>query len=94
MYLCDSGFEGCSMVPSIYPLETLHNSLSLKQVDEFLNKVCESRRETLAKTLKSRQMNMLAILNFVPGIFVIKSHTILYILLYCFLKLCLFDLAF
>ncbi|XP_022539836.2 inositol hexakisphosphate and diphosphoinositol-pentakisphosphate kinase 2 isoform X6 [Astyanax mexicanus] len=47
------GFEGCSMVPSIYPLETLHNSLSLKQVDEFLNKVCESRSETLAKTLKS-----------------------------------------
>ncbi|XP_053361330.1 inositol hexakisphosphate and diphosphoinositol-pentakisphosphate kinase 1 isoform X2 [Clarias gariepinus] len=47
------GFEGCSMVPSIYPLETLHNSLSLKQVDEFLNKVCESRRETLASTLKS-----------------------------------------
>uniref|UniRef100_A0A671LG23 Inositol hexakisphosphate and diphosphoinositol-pentakisphosphate kinase n=1 Tax=Sinocyclocheilus anshuiensis TaxID=1608454 RepID=A0A671LG23_9TELE len=30
------GFEGCSMVPSIYPLETLHNSLSLKQVNEFL----------------------------------------------------------
>uniref|UniRef100_A0A3B1K032 Inositol hexakisphosphate and diphosphoinositol-pentakisphosphate kinase n=1 Tax=Astyanax mexicanus TaxID=7994 RepID=A0A3B1K032_ASTMX len=41
--LCAAGFEGCSMVPSIYPLETLHNSLSLKQVDEFLNKVCESR---------------------------------------------------
>ncbi|KAK1803927.1 hypothetical protein P4O66_003867 [Electrophorus voltai] len=33
------GFEGCSMVPSIYPLETLHNSLSLKQVDEFLSKI-------------------------------------------------------
>ncbi|XP_072520338.1 inositol hexakisphosphate and diphosphoinositol-pentakisphosphate kinase 1 isoform X2 [Salminus brasiliensis] len=48
-----NGFEGCSMVPSIYPLETLHNSLSLKQVDEFLNKVCESRSDTLAKTLKS-----------------------------------------
>ncbi|TSK28087.1 Inositol hexakisphosphate and diphosphoinositol-pentakisphosphate kinase 1 [Bagarius yarrelli] len=47
------GFEGCSMVPSIYPLETLHNSLSLKQVDEFLNKVCERRRETLDKTLKT-----------------------------------------
>ncbi|XP_062856761.1 inositol hexakisphosphate and diphosphoinositol-pentakisphosphate kinase 1 isoform X1 [Trichomycterus rosablanca] len=47
------GFEGCSMVPSIHPLETLHNSLSLKQVDEFLNKVCESRSETLAKSLKS-----------------------------------------
>ncbi|XP_043933664.1 inositol hexakisphosphate and diphosphoinositol-pentakisphosphate kinase 2-like isoform X1 [Protopterus annectens] len=36
------GFEGCSMVPSIYPLETLHNSLSLKQVDEFLSSVCDS----------------------------------------------------
>uniref|UniRef100_A0A8C7IX51 Inositol hexakisphosphate and diphosphoinositol-pentakisphosphate kinase n=1 Tax=Oncorhynchus kisutch TaxID=8019 RepID=A0A8C7IX51_ONCKI len=35
--LSAAGFEGCSMVPSIYPLETLHNSLSLKQVDEFLN---------------------------------------------------------
>uniref|UniRef100_A0A4W4H2H0 Inositol hexakisphosphate and diphosphoinositol-pentakisphosphate kinase n=1 Tax=Electrophorus electricus TaxID=8005 RepID=A0A4W4H2H0_ELEEL len=46
-----NGFEGCSMVPSIYPLETLHNSLSLKQVDEFLSKVCESRNETLTKTM-------------------------------------------
>uniref|UniRef100_A0A4W6C9P7 Inositol hexakisphosphate and diphosphoinositol-pentakisphosphate kinase n=1 Tax=Lates calcarifer TaxID=8187 RepID=A0A4W6C9P7_LATCA len=36
------GFEGCSMVPSIYPLETLHNSLSLKQVNEFLTGVCET----------------------------------------------------
>uniref|UniRef100_A0A4W5RLB2 Inositol hexakisphosphate and diphosphoinositol-pentakisphosphate kinase n=1 Tax=Hucho hucho TaxID=62062 RepID=A0A4W5RLB2_9TELE len=35
--LSHAGFEGCSMVPSIYPLETLHNSLSLKQVDKFLN---------------------------------------------------------
>uniref|UniRef100_A0A6I8RXK8 Inositol hexakisphosphate and diphosphoinositol-pentakisphosphate kinase n=1 Tax=Xenopus tropicalis TaxID=8364 RepID=A0A6I8RXK8_XENTR len=31
-----NGFELYSMVPSICPLETLHNSLSLKQVDEFL----------------------------------------------------------
>uniref|UniRef100_A0A8C5FCW9 Inositol hexakisphosphate and diphosphoinositol-pentakisphosphate kinase n=1 Tax=Gadus morhua TaxID=8049 RepID=A0A8C5FCW9_GADMO len=37
-----NGFEGCSMVPSIYPLETLHNSLSLKQVNEFLTAVCEN----------------------------------------------------
>ncbi|XP_055087534.1 inositol hexakisphosphate and diphosphoinositol-pentakisphosphate kinase 2 isoform X2 [Periophthalmus magnuspinnatus] len=36
------GFEGCSMVPSIYPLETLHNSLSLKKVTEFLSLVCEN----------------------------------------------------
>ncbi|XP_023128389.2 inositol hexakisphosphate and diphosphoinositol-pentakisphosphate kinase 2 isoform X11 [Amphiprion ocellaris] len=47
------GFEGCSMVPSIYPLETLHNSLSLKQVDKFLNAVCESSSEVHAKTMKA-----------------------------------------
>nr|XP_051709903.1 inositol hexakisphosphate and diphosphoinositol-pentakisphosphate kinase 2 isoform X18 [Oryctolagus cuniculus] len=33
---CIDGFELYSMVPSICPLETLHNALSLKQVDEFL----------------------------------------------------------
>ncbi|XP_067829593.1 inositol hexakisphosphate and diphosphoinositol-pentakisphosphate kinase 2 isoform X2 [Heptranchias perlo] len=38
---CLYGFEGCSMVPSIYPLETLHNSLSLKQVNEFLSSISE-----------------------------------------------------
>ncbi|KAG7473922.1 hypothetical protein MATL_G00100860 [Megalops atlanticus] len=43
-----NGFEGCSMVPSIYPLETLHNSLSLKQVDEFLTAVCENDRDSRA----------------------------------------------
>ncbi|NXE57076.1 VIP1 kinase, partial [Casuarius casuarius] len=37
-----NGFEGCSMVPTIYPLETLHNSLSLRQVNEFLTAVCRS----------------------------------------------------
>ncbi|XP_043566069.1 inositol hexakisphosphate and diphosphoinositol-pentakisphosphate kinase 2 isoform X11 [Chiloscyllium plagiosum] len=36
------GFELYSMVPSICPLETLHNSLSLKQVDEFLASIPES----------------------------------------------------
>uniref|UniRef100_A0A3Q1B2R5 Inositol hexakisphosphate and diphosphoinositol-pentakisphosphate kinase n=1 Tax=Amphiprion ocellaris TaxID=80972 RepID=A0A3Q1B2R5_AMPOC len=50
--VCAAGFEGCSMVPSIYPLETLHNSLSLKQVDKFLNAVCESSSEVHAKTMK------------------------------------------
>ncbi|XP_042157223.1 inositol hexakisphosphate and diphosphoinositol-pentakisphosphate kinase 1-like isoform X6 [Oncorhynchus tshawytscha] len=49
---CLYGFEGCSMVPSIYPLETLHNSLSLKQVDEFLNAVCEDSSDAHAKTMK------------------------------------------
>uniref|UniRef100_A0A8C2WD37 Inositol hexakisphosphate and diphosphoinositol-pentakisphosphate kinase n=1 Tax=Cyclopterus lumpus TaxID=8103 RepID=A0A8C2WD37_CYCLU len=51
--VCAAGFEGCSMVPSIYPLETLHNSLSLKQVDEFLSKVCESSSEAHAKTMRA-----------------------------------------
>ncbi|KAG2470463.1 VIP1 kinase, partial [Polypterus senegalus] len=40
------GFEGCSMVPSVYPLETLHNSLSLKQVDDFLTSICERGADT------------------------------------------------
>ncbi|XP_051898360.1 inositol hexakisphosphate and diphosphoinositol-pentakisphosphate kinase 1 isoform X3 [Pristis pectinata] len=41
-----NGFEGCSMVPSIYPLETLHNSLSLKQVNEFLSSISEICRKS------------------------------------------------
>ncbi|XP_028287855.1 inositol hexakisphosphate and diphosphoinositol-pentakisphosphate kinase 2-like isoform X5 [Parambassis ranga] len=61
------GFEGCSMVPSIYPLETLHNSLSLKQVDEFLNTVCESSSESHAKTMKA-----------LSGLFDSQSQTSLY----------------
>ncbi|XP_043981449.1 inositol hexakisphosphate and diphosphoinositol-pentakisphosphate kinase 2 isoform X9 [Gambusia affinis] len=61
------GFEGCSMVPSIYPLETLHNSLSLKQVEEFLSKVCESSGEAQAKTMKA-----------LSGLFDSQSQTSLY----------------
>nr|XP_057930643.1 inositol hexakisphosphate and diphosphoinositol-pentakisphosphate kinase 2 isoform X5 [Doryrhamphus excisus] len=61
------GFEGCSMVPSIYPLETLHNSLSLKQVDGFLNTVCESSSEAHAKTMKA-----------LSGLFDSQSQTSLY----------------
>ncbi|XP_060091615.1 inositol hexakisphosphate and diphosphoinositol-pentakisphosphate kinase 2 isoform X2 [Heteronotia binoei] len=41
-YLGSSGFELYSMVPSICPLETLHNSLSLKQVDDFLASIATS----------------------------------------------------
>ncbi|XP_024857811.1 inositol hexakisphosphate and diphosphoinositol-pentakisphosphate kinase 2 isoform X5 [Kryptolebias marmoratus] len=47
------GFEGCSMVPSIYPLETLHNSLSLKQVNEFLTSVCESAGDAHTRTSRA-----------------------------------------
>ncbi|KAE8618044.1 hypothetical protein XENTR_v10009257 [Xenopus tropicalis] len=41
-----NGFEGCSMVPTIYPLETLHNSLSLRQVNSFLTAVCKQFADT------------------------------------------------
>ncbi|XP_027136924.1 inositol hexakisphosphate and diphosphoinositol-pentakisphosphate kinase 2 isoform X9 [Larimichthys crocea] len=47
------GFEGCSMVPSIYPLETLHNSLSLKQVNEFLAGVCLSAGDPHTRTTRA-----------------------------------------
>ncbi|KAM5337573.1 inositol hexakisphosphate and diphosphoinositol-pentakisphosphate kinase 1 isoform 14-T18 [Glossophaga mutica] len=43
------GFEGCSMVPTIYPLETLHNALSLRQVSEFLSRVCQRHTESQAQ---------------------------------------------
>ncbi|XP_036094802.1 inositol hexakisphosphate and diphosphoinositol-pentakisphosphate kinase 1 isoform X9 [Rousettus aegyptiacus] len=43
------GFEGCSMVPTIYPLETLHNALSLHQVSEFLSRVCQRHTEAQAQ---------------------------------------------
>ncbi|XP_043350143.1 inositol hexakisphosphate and diphosphoinositol-pentakisphosphate kinase 1 isoform X5 [Dermochelys coriacea] len=46
---CLYGFEGCSMVPTIYPLETLHNSLSLRQVNEFLTSVCRSYSNSHAR---------------------------------------------
>uniref|UniRef100_K7FH23 Inositol hexakisphosphate and diphosphoinositol-pentakisphosphate kinase n=1 Tax=Pelodiscus sinensis TaxID=13735 RepID=K7FH23_PELSI len=42
-----NGFELYSMVPSICPLETLHNSLSLKQVDEFLASIAASSSDNL-----------------------------------------------
>ncbi|KAI7814784.1 putative inositol hexakisphosphate and diphosphoinositol-pentakisphosphate kinase 1, partial [Triplophysa rosa] len=48
-----NGFEGCSMVPSIYPLETLHNSLSLKQVNEFLTAMCENAEDSHTRTTRA-----------------------------------------
>nr|XP_020145752.1 inositol hexakisphosphate and diphosphoinositol-pentakisphosphate kinase 2 isoform X17 [Microcebus murinus] len=44
------GFELYSMVPSICPLETLHNALSLKQVDEFLASIASPSSDFLQKT--------------------------------------------
>ncbi|XP_047411156.1 inositol hexakisphosphate and diphosphoinositol-pentakisphosphate kinase 2 isoform X7 [Sciurus carolinensis] len=45
-----NGFELYSMVPSICPLETLHNALSLKQVDEFLASIASPSNEIPRKT--------------------------------------------
>ncbi|XP_004769334.1 inositol hexakisphosphate and diphosphoinositol-pentakisphosphate kinase 2 isoform X1 [Mustela nigripes] len=45
-----NGFELYSMVPSICPLETLHNALSLKQVDEFLASIASPSSEVQRKT--------------------------------------------
>ncbi|XP_073402184.1 inositol hexakisphosphate and diphosphoinositol-pentakisphosphate kinase 2 isoform X2 [Dendrobates tinctorius] len=47
---CIDGFELYSMVPSICPLETLHNSLSLKQVDEFLAAIAVPSSECFLDT--------------------------------------------
>ncbi|XP_021111495.1 inositol hexakisphosphate and diphosphoinositol-pentakisphosphate kinase 2 isoform X12 [Heterocephalus glaber] len=47
---CIDGFELYSMVPSICPLETLHNALSLKQVDEFLASIASPSSEVPWKT--------------------------------------------
>ncbi|XP_007940683.1 inositol hexakisphosphate and diphosphoinositol-pentakisphosphate kinase 2 [Orycteropus afer afer] len=49
-FLGSSGFELYSMVPSICPLETLHNALSLKQVDEFLASIASPSSEIPRKT--------------------------------------------
>nr|XP_020145749.1 inositol hexakisphosphate and diphosphoinositol-pentakisphosphate kinase 2 isoform X14 [Microcebus murinus] len=49
-FLGSSGFELYSMVPSICPLETLHNALSLKQVDEFLASIASPSSDFLQKT--------------------------------------------
>ncbi|XP_037385999.1 inositol hexakisphosphate and diphosphoinositol-pentakisphosphate kinase 2 isoform X2 [Talpa occidentalis] len=47
---CIDGFELYSMVPSICPLETLHNALSLKQVDEFLASIASPSNEVPRRT--------------------------------------------
>ncbi|NXQ61079.1 VIP1 kinase, partial [Anthoscopus minutus] len=60
-----NGFEGCSMVPTIYPLETLHNSLSLRQVNEFLTAVCRSCSESHVQSTAALFDSMIA--SQIPG---------------------------
>ncbi|TKC37102.1 hypothetical protein EI555_020162 [Monodon monoceros] len=45
-----NGFELYSMVPSICPLETLHNALSLKQVDEFLASIASPSTSSASRS--------------------------------------------
>ncbi|XP_038661103.1 inositol hexakisphosphate and diphosphoinositol-pentakisphosphate kinase 2 isoform X9 [Scyliorhinus canicula] len=56
-----NGFELYSMVPSICPLETLHNSLSLKQVDEFLTSIPENSALYEALPSSSASGNILSL---------------------------------
>uniref|UniRef100_A0A674KBK0 Inositol hexakisphosphate and diphosphoinositol-pentakisphosphate kinase n=1 Tax=Terrapene triunguis TaxID=2587831 RepID=A0A674KBK0_9SAUR len=60
-----NGFELYSMVPSICPLETLHNSLSLKQVDEFLASIAATSSDNLPEmsTLSGSQSSWKGILS-------------------------------
>ncbi|KAI1905164.1 hypothetical protein AGOR_G00013320 [Albula goreensis] len=52
------GFELYSMVPSICPLETLHNSLSLKQVDDFLASIAMSHESIMETPTSSPASNV------------------------------------
>ncbi|XP_028734942.1 inositol hexakisphosphate and diphosphoinositol-pentakisphosphate kinase 2 isoform X14 [Peromyscus leucopus] len=53
---CIDGFELYSMVPSICPLETLHNALFLKQVDDFLASIASPSTEALRKVPEMSSM--------------------------------------
>ncbi|XP_052606229.1 inositol hexakisphosphate and diphosphoinositol-pentakisphosphate kinase 2 isoform X13 [Peromyscus californicus insignis] len=55
-FLGSSGFELYSMVPSICPLETLHNALFLKQVDDFLASIASPSTEVLRKVPEMSSM--------------------------------------
>uniref|UniRef100_A0A8D3BVW4 Inositol hexakisphosphate and diphosphoinositol-pentakisphosphate kinase n=1 Tax=Scophthalmus maximus TaxID=52904 RepID=A0A8D3BVW4_SCOMX len=69
------GFDGCSMVPSIYPLETLHNSLSLKQVNEFLTGVCESAGDPHTRTTRGEPPHEFTSLLFINVINIAAKHS-------------------
>ncbi|XP_015859671.1 inositol hexakisphosphate and diphosphoinositol-pentakisphosphate kinase 2 isoform X17 [Peromyscus maniculatus bairdii] len=55
-FLGSGGFELYSMVPSICPLETLHNALFLKQVDDFLASIASPSTEVLRKVPEMSSM--------------------------------------
>nr|XP_022292486.1 inositol hexakisphosphate and diphosphoinositol-pentakisphosphate kinase 2-like isoform X3 [Crassostrea virginica] len=38
-----NAFEGFNMVPSLHPLETLHNKLTMRELDDFLKRATDSK---------------------------------------------------
>ncbi|XP_062340394.1 inositol hexakisphosphate and diphosphoinositol-pentakisphosphate kinase 2 isoform X12 [Osmerus eperlanus] len=61
------GFELYSMVPSICPLETLHNSLSLKQVDDFLASIAKSHDSILDISASSSAVKKIPLNTYTPA---------------------------
>nr|XP_022292485.1 inositol hexakisphosphate and diphosphoinositol-pentakisphosphate kinase 2-like isoform X2 [Crassostrea virginica] len=39
----NAAFEGFNMVPSLHPLETLHNKLTMRELDDFLKRATDSK---------------------------------------------------
>ncbi|XP_006900743.1 PREDICTED: inositol hexakisphosphate and diphosphoinositol-pentakisphosphate kinase 2 isoform X1 [Elephantulus edwardii] len=66
-FLGSSGFELYSMVPSICPLETLHNALSLKQVDEFLASIAAPSTEVPRKTPEISSTRKVSLNTYTPA---------------------------
>ncbi|XP_006900744.1 PREDICTED: inositol hexakisphosphate and diphosphoinositol-pentakisphosphate kinase 2 isoform X2 [Elephantulus edwardii] len=62
-----NGFELYSMVPSICPLETLHNALSLKQVDEFLASIAAPSTEVPRKTPEISSTRKVSLNTYTPA---------------------------
>ncbi|XP_046906335.1 inositol hexakisphosphate and diphosphoinositol-pentakisphosphate kinase 2 isoform X2 [Hypomesus transpacificus] len=62
-----NGFELYSMVPSICPLETLHNSLSLKQVDDFLASIAKSHDSILDISASSPAVKKIPLNTYTPA---------------------------
>lgn len=50
-----STLDGCPNIPSIRPLETLHNELSLKKLDEFLDRITSNA--ALSRQASCGQLN-------------------------------------
>ncbi|XP_056016009.1 inositol hexakisphosphate and diphosphoinositol-pentakisphosphate kinase 2-like isoform X4 [Ostrea edulis] len=50
----NAAFEGFNMVPSLHPLETLHNKLTMRELDDFLKRATTSKFVTPISSPHSR----------------------------------------